>query len=151
MKIDFKELPPRRVLALERRGSYDGFPHALAELLDLTQRAGLAPSGPPMGVYYDDPAGVPAEELRYEAQLPVDGDVPPLEGLKVKTFPGGRMVSMFCEPHEGPREEDYLTLRQLVTASGRRVVGPLYEIYRAAGGDDGEHSTEICLRVVDAD
>ena len=115
-------------------------------------RHGVRPTGPPLGIYYD-------EEFRerdadVEAAAPVTEAFP--EGKRVKRQDLPAVEKAACIVHEGAYEAIGATYGQLmawIEANGYRVNGPVREVYLRgpeSGGDPSTYVTEIQLPVAKA-
>ena len=69
---NFKERLDQPYVYRELRGSYAQTMRGLAEFAAEVRSKGLVVSGPPFGLYYDDPGATPVAELRSRLCLPVD-------------------------------------------------------------------------------
>jgi len=91
-----RKTPPIKVAALAHRGDYKRIAMTFAQLTAVA--AGMNLFGPTrsFGVYYDDPAATPQDELRSDACLSVPEDWSPTGGLELREIPGGRYVVTVC-------------------------------------------------------
>jgi AraC family transcriptional regulator len=92
---------PREVAALPHRGPYIAIGPTLADLAARLGRAGVAPAGPAVAIYYDMPAVMPDEELRTHAGMEVAPGAAVPAGLDRLALPGGRVAVLV---HRGPCE-----------------------------------------------
>ncbi len=123
-----------RVLAVRRTGDYNQSAGdawraigAFAGARGLFHQPGIQC----IGVSYDDPDTVEAENLRYDACITVSDNIQPEGEVKARTLAGGR-YAMFL--HEGPYENLVHTYRgifgQWLPASGEELrEEPCFEIY----------------------
>ncbi len=70
--VRLRELPAISTVALTTRGPYWKLSGALARLRTWLRDADIRPTGPPLGIFHDDPARVPPEETRYTLCYPLD-------------------------------------------------------------------------------
>jgi effector-binding domain-containing protein len=99
-EIQVKRVEPMTVLSLSFTGAYEQTQDRLEELMAGTLRAGHPHCQPPMALYYDDPAKVPAENLRAEVCLPIGEAYEPAdEGISRKELPGATVA---CTVYQGP-------------------------------------------------
>lgn len=114
---------------VELRGSYTRIGAGLGELVREMQAQGVEPNGPPFALYYDDPAKVPAEELRARACFPVAAALAPEEPLHYEVLPQETVVYGFVAgPYpEVPRA--YPGLFAFLAKMRWRESGPIREIY----------------------
>jgi AraC family transcriptional regulator len=90
-EAEIRQQAPIRVAALAHRGAYANIGSTFERLLALAGgQALLGPGARTFGIYYDDPAAIPAGALRADACLAIpDGRVPEGE-LQVREIRGGR-------------------------------------------------------------
>ena len=114
---------------LEARGSYTGIGALLSELVAQAGRQGLAISGPPFALYYDDPGSVPVDELRMRACLPLEGPASLAAPLAYGVLPSTTVVYAFVAgPYpEVPRA--YAPMYRYMSELGWRENGPVRESY----------------------
>src|SRR5690349_10717852 len=72
----YKERLEQPYVYLELTGNYTLAGRSLAEVAKLMKEQGLSPSGPPFGLFFDDPGLVPAERLRAQIGFPVEAQSP---------------------------------------------------------------------------
>lgn len=149
MRVEIKLWQSKTVLVLDSCGDDTAYPRALGKVLNLIAEAGISPTGPPLGCYPFNDADRTTEQ-RFQVMLPVAEPIEPPKPLYKDRLPGGLVASLSCGPGEGPRAGDYELLCELIRGSGRRVVGPVYEIYRPTPDNPDDHCTEICLCCEDA-
>lgn len=97
--IQTKSLEPLNVMSLPFTGAYDQTGARLDDLLAWILRAGHPWSGPPAGVFYDDPDKVAEDELRAEVVVPLDETCEGDDRVARKTLPGAEVA---CLTYEGP-------------------------------------------------
>lgn len=101
--VTIRETPSIRVAALEHRGDYQGIGRAFERLALMACAQGvIAGSWRSFGIYYDDPAATPANELRSDACLTVAPDWTPSGELQLREIRGGRYAVAL---HVGPYAE----------------------------------------------
>lgn len=92
MNAELKTMPTFRVLALEHRGPYHLIGDKFGELMGVVGSMGI-PLQSVLGVYYDDPHSVAAEDLRSDACVGVPDDFELPDGyqgeLRIKEIQGG--------------------------------------------------------------
>ena len=86
IEVEIAEFGPLRVAFTEHTGSFDKMGEAIPALYAELGKQGIMPAGAPMGIYYDDPASVLEEKLRWEIAVRVPQKAEPAEPLKVKTI-----------------------------------------------------------------
>ena len=140
LDINVKETSAIRFAYLENVGPYDQAGQKFTEIGDMAAKHQL--SGKFMGVFFDDPDKVPAEELRCQLGIEVPSDFEVPETYEVREIPG-RTVA--CAVVKGPYEEtaeDYRKMFMWLKKNGYRVAGPALEIYIVGGP---EVAPEQCL------
>ena len=133
IEVTVKKTEPVTVAFLSMKGPYTLISESLGKLYGWIGERGYIPSGPPLGVYFNSPEQVPAEELLWELQSPIGGDValssPDELGIGVKKVEGAEVASTM---HKGPYEEMGKVYGELVgwiMGNGYEIVGPSTEIY----------------------
>ncbi len=128
-----KTVEPRMVAYKGVKGSFTQVPGTIGEVVGWIMQRGLSMSGPPVGVYFNDPGQVAEEELVWEIQWPVAGDADPADpdeqgiGLKrVDSYDAAATV------HRGPYESIgpiYGKLVQWIMGNGYDIAGAPEEVY----------------------
>jgi AraC family transcriptional regulator len=101
-EVEIKEVPPMTVMCHSFTGPYDQTQHKLAHLMGWLLRAGHPYSSTPFGLYYEDPARVPPDQLRAEVCAPIEEECEPGDDIERKDLPG---VTVAAAIHRGPYEE----------------------------------------------
>ncbi|MAE29190.1 MAG: GyrI-like domain-containing protein [Planctomycetota bacterium] len=148
LESSWKQRLAQPYVYLEHTGSY----HETGALLPVLHREalaqGLAPSGPPFGLYYDNPAVVPVEQLRSRACLPVAAPQQPRPPLAYALLPSTTVIYAYVG---GPYPEvarAYPPLMAHLARMGWVLNGPARETYLIAPDtveDFSELITEIQL------
>lgn len=126
---DWKERLSESYVFLEHVGDYRAVGDTLRALFAQAREAGLAPSGPPFTLYYDDPGRVPLARLRARACLPVEASTTTPVGLARDVLPQamvvyGRVAGAYDQvPRAYPKLLSYL---QDMSWSAN---GPIREVY----------------------
>ena len=97
--IQVKDVELMTVMSMSFTGPYEQTQEKLAELMSWLLRVGHPHSHPPMGLYFDDPSKVAADDLRAEVCLPIEEACEPGEDIERKELPG---VTVACARYEGP-------------------------------------------------
>ena len=133
IEVTIKKTEPRTVAFVAMKGPYAKIPEAFPRLFGWIAEKGYIPAGPPMGVYFNAPGEVPDEELLWEIQCPIGGEVAPSgpdeRGLGVKRVEGAEVASTM---HKGPFDQVGATYGALVgwiMENGYEIAGPAEEIY----------------------
>lgn len=128
VEVNWKERRAQPYVFVEHVGDYRLLGDAMRSLLAAAAQAGLEPSGPPFALFYDDPARVPADELRARACLPVD-ERPRGEAMRYEVLPSamvayGRVTGPYPEV---PRT--YPAILAYMRKLGWNPGAPVREIY----------------------
>ena len=133
IEVTVKKTEPRTVAFVAMKGPYSRIPEAFPKLFHWIVGKGYIPAGPPSGTYFNAPEQVPAEELLWEIQCPIGGDVAPSgpddQGLGVKWVEG---VEVAATMYKGPYEKVVGTINALegwIAENGYQIVGPYEEVY----------------------
>lgn len=133
IEVRFKKIEAMTVAFVAMKGSYRHIPAAFSRLYGWMGKKGYAPSGPPIGVYFNAPGQVPDDELSWELRSPISKQVeavgPNAQGLGVKRVSGAQVAAT---KHKGPYEqvgETYEMLTDWLIANGYEITGPSEEVY----------------------
>ncbi|NLW50213.1 MAG: GyrI-like domain-containing protein [Candidatus Brocadiaceae bacterium] len=131
LEVQIKELEPITVMSLPFTGPYDQALGKLEELMSWLLRAGHPYSGKPFGCFYDDPAKVPADQLRAEVCLPIEETCQGEEEIVRKVVPGGTMASAMFTGDFSNVYQAYVEIFEAITARGYkyRAGEPTREVY----------------------
>ena len=89
MHVEMETLPALRLATLRHLGPYQQIGRTFGRLDEILAKAGL-PHRELVGVYYDDPAMTPADQLRSDAGAIIDEGVTLPPGLEEQRVPAGR-------------------------------------------------------------
>ncbi len=98
-EVQLKEVPAMTVMSLPFTGPFEQTQDRLDHLMSWILRVGHPWSDTPLALYHDDPAKVPADDLRAEVCLPIEEACEGEEDIERKELPA---VTMACAIHEGP-------------------------------------------------
>ena len=133
IEVTVKKTEPVTVAFLSMKGPYTLISESFGKLYGWIGERGYIPSGPPLGVYFNSPDQVPAEDLLWELQSPIGGDVTPSgpdeHGFGVKKVEGAEVASTM---HKGPYEEMgniYGEFVGWIIGNSYEIVGPSTEVY----------------------
>ncbi|GAB4249568.1 MAG: hypothetical protein Kow00129_10340 [Thermoleophilia bacterium] len=137
-------------IALTRRGPYWKLSEPLARLRDFMASRHLDPSGPPLGIFYDDPETTPSKQTRYTLAYPVEPEVareaqeslkedplPPNfdgERIEVRHVPASQIAVLEFEGPGKDSAQAYAALSSWIGRQGFSVAGPPREVYLAEPG-----------------
>ncbi|MEO6300561.1 MAG: AraC family transcriptional regulator [Paracoccaceae bacterium] len=152
--VEIRDEPARILGAVPHKGPYPEISRAFAKLgATLGARNLLDLAGQMVGVYYDDPAAVPASDLTSHAgiELPETAITAPLEPVRLPAGP--HAVLRYPGPYTGlPAAYDQL-FRNWLPGSGRQPANsPIFEVYLNTPMDTSPEDliTEICLPLTPA-
>jgi len=91
MHVETETLPELRLATLRHLGPYQQIGRTFGRLHEIVTRAAL-PHREMVGVYYDDPAVTPEDQLRADAGVIIDEGVPLPPGLVEQRVPAGRFA-----------------------------------------------------------
>ena len=91
MHVETETLPGLRLATLRHLGPYQQIGRTFGRLHEIVTRAGL-PHRELVGVYHDDPAITPEDQLRADAGVIIDEGVPLPPGLEEQRVPAGRFA-----------------------------------------------------------
>lgn len=117
---------------LDHTGSYRNTGALLPVLHREARQQGLAPSGPPFALFYDDPATVPAERLRSRACLPVAAPIDPRAPLDYDTLPSTTVIYAYIGGAYPEVPLAYPALMDHLARMGWTLNGPVRETYLVA-------------------
>jgi AraC family transcriptional regulator len=138
IEVTVKKTRPMTVAFLSKKGPYTLISDAFGKLYGWIGEKGYIPAGPPLGVYFNAPEQVPAEELLWEIGSPIAGNVtlsgPDEKGLGVKRL---EAVEVAATMHKGPFDQVGQTIHALeawIAENGYEIVGPYEEVYLSDPG-----------------
>jgi len=116
---------------LNKLGPYEGTGEALKALMSWTGTANVQPAGTPFGLFYDDPAQVKPESLKYAVCVPVPAGTKPDKkaGIEVKKL---EPCEIAVTVHTGPYATvgaTYAELRKWIGEQNLEIAGPGIEFY----------------------
>lgn len=129
---NYKERLEQRYVYVDVLGSYVQTGRALAPLAERMRVAGLEPSGPPFGLYFDDPGKVAVAELRSRACFPVDRAPGATSGLDADVLPRAHVVYAVVAGAYPEVPRAYPGLYAYMERMGWVEAGPIREIYLVA-------------------
>ncbi len=146
LESSWKQRLAQPYVYLDHTGSYRDTGALLPVLHREALAQGLTPSGPPFGLYYDNPAAVPVERLRSRACLPVATPVEPRPPLAGATLPSTTVIYAYIGGPYPEVAQAYPPLLGHLARMGWVLSGPVRETYLIAPDsvqDYGELITEI--------
>jgi len=121
------------IVYVEHVGPYEQVGTVFGQLAVYAQEKALIPNI--LGIYYDDPATVPAESLRCELGIQVEEGFEPDSGYMVKEIPAHEVVYAIMK---GPYDKialEYPNIMKWMEEKGYEMTGPITEIYLEGGPD----------------
>lgn len=138
IQVSVKKTEPATVAFISCKGPYTQMNEVFAKLFGRMGKEGLAPAGPPQGVYFNTPGEVPPGELLWEIRCPIAGDVaqksPDAEGFGIKKVESAEVAATI---HKGPFGEvgqTYGVLASWIGENGYQIAGPSQEVYLSEPG-----------------
>ena len=138
IEVTVKKTESMTVAFISKKGPYTMISDAFGKLYGWIGEKGHIPAGPPLGVYFNAPEHVPAEELLWEICSPIAGDVAPSgpdeKGLGVKRVEGAKVAATV---HKGPFDQVGHTIHALeawIAENGYEIVGHYEEAYLSEPG-----------------
>ena len=118
---------------LEHTGPYDQVGALFSQLGEYAAQKQL--TGDMVGIYYDDPATVPAESLRSEMGMVVPEGFVPDSGYGVQEIPARKVVYAILKGPYAEIAKEYPNIFKWMEEKGYKISGPVMEIYLEAGPD----------------
>jgi AraC family transcriptional regulator len=150
VEVEIMDMPEVTVLGMRKTGKYDAIGGMIPELCGYAARKAVAISGPPAFVCHEM---TPEEAQKantdgtadLEVVVPVGKRTRGKGDIRCYTLPGGKMARIV---HEGPYKDvggAYMKLFEWVGVNGRKVSGPIREVYLNEPGKvpDDKLLTEI--------
>lgn len=128
-EITLKDIEPFTYCCIKHQGPFTEIEKVIGQLMPAMQGQNIAPTGPMLGVYYNNPEEVKPEELLWEIGFPVTPQVAPQPPLEKITWNYTLVASAI---HVGPYEtsgETYQKIFDWLEVNGYVQVGPLLEKY----------------------
>jgi len=146
---EFKRFPTTRVASVTEVGPFsEAIPRGFRRLFAWLDVQNLQPLGPSLGIFYDDPAKVPAEQLRSELCVPVAPEAQGSGDVQVKEIAEFEAATIVYQG-DANITRAYNEVYDWLRAQGYRDNGPAYEVYLSQPGE--ELRAEIYVPIVKAD
>ena len=150
--VTIRREPARRLAALRHHGPYMEISRTFEKLGAIVAARGLmAQAQGLLGVYFDDPAAVPARDLRSYAGVALPGGVTLPDGLEDLRLPAGRVAALRFKGHYSGIKAgyDYLFGPWLARSGETPRDAPAVEIYLNTPADTAPEDllTDICLPI----
>lgn len=128
-EVEIKELESFWYACMEFGGPFDQMEKSIQTFMGEFFKQGLAPAGPFLGVYFNDPRQVKPEELKWNIGFPVSEDAnvqPPLKKVEFKKTTAA--VYLHIGPYE-KMDKAYEKVFKYVEDNGYKIVWPVYDKY----------------------
>lgn len=145
LEMEIVEFGPVPVAFTAHTGSFEKIGEAIPALLRELGEQRIVPSGPVMGIFYDDPKSVPEEKLRWEVAIEVPEAAVPNKPLKARVIP---KCTVARAEYKGPAQETGAVYQALVREAFTRgyvPVGPAIELFGRAPEDGVIECTAMCV------
>lgn len=130
--VAIKEVSPFTYCCIPHKGPFTEIEQVINQLMAVMQSQNILPTGPMLGIYYNDPEKVKPEELEWEIGFPVTSRGSVQSPLEIKQWPFTLVASAF---HIGPYEktgESYAKIFQWLDVNNYDQTGPVLEKYLVA-------------------
>jgi len=127
--VVIKDMDPFSYAAMEFSGSFEKMEQSIGQFMQEFFKQGLQPGGPLLGIYYNDPTTVKAEELKWAVGFPVPEDAgveAPLK--KIDTTFKKAAVYLYTGPYE-KMDKAYQMIFKHIEDKGCKMVWPCYDKY----------------------
>ena len=132
--IDWKQRLDPPYVFLEVVGDYRDARRQLATLAQQAAAQGVRPSGPPFGLFYDDPARVPVEFCRARICWPVASTTSVAGPLGYDVLPSQVVLYGFARGRYADLEQAYGGMFEELRQKSWVLDGPIREIYHTDPG-----------------
>ncbi len=129
---------------IEHRGSYADTGALIPVVYRELVAQGLEPDGPPFALFYDDPARVPAEELRSRACIPIRGPRAVRAPLAYEVLRSTTVGYAFVSGAYPEVPRAYPGVFAYLKRMGWAQAGPIREIYLVPPGADPDPAALLC-------
>lgn len=126
---EIKMVAPTTVSAVEHTGLYHEIGKVMNDLFNCTMKNQIKPIGVPLSIFYDRPANIKTESLRYDVCIPVNPETKSDKLITIKIIPGSEVASTI---HTGAYDKIGLTYEKFakwISDKGYIISGPAREIY----------------------
>ena len=141
---NWKDRIDQAYVYLENLGPYKDTGALIPEVHRLLAQQGIQPSGPPFGLYYDDPSAVKSDRLRSRACVPVGAWTKPAPPLQKEELPSRTVAyAVASGPYPGvpgcyPGIFGYMAKMNWV------IAGPIREIYMIPPSEVEGYESLLC-------
>jgi AraC family transcriptional regulator len=143
---EIKHFPKRRVAFVAEVGAWpQSIQRGFGRLFAWVGANNVQPMGPSMGIFYDDPAQIPADKLRSELCVPVADNVDGSDDVRVKEV-GGFEAATITYQGDAEITPAYNQVYEWLHTQGYHESGAPLEVYLSQPGE--EIRAEIVVPVV---
>lgn len=145
---EIKRFPTTRVAFVSEVGPFhEAIPRGFQRLFAWLNANNISPIGSSLGIFHDDPAKVPADQLRSEMCVPVAPEVQGSGEVQVKEIAEFEAAAIVYQG-QGNTTRAYNEVYDWLRAQGYRDVGSPIEVYLSQPGE--ELRAEIYVPIVKA-
>lgn len=130
--VSTKEVSPFTYCCIHHKGPFTEIEQVINQLMAAMQSQNILPTGPMLGIYYNDPEKVKPEELEWDIGFPVTSQGSVQSPLEIKQWSFTLVASTI---HIGPYEktgESYAKIFHWLNANNYDQTGPILEKYLVA-------------------
>lgn len=127
--VSVQKVEPFAYFCMRVKGSYSQIQEAVGKLMQEIQAQNAMPTGPLMGIYYNDPAKVDSQDLEWEVGFPVSPRQMIQPPLVLKEWNFAQVAQCL---HKGPYADLGKTVAKVLewmNANGYVPAGPVLERY----------------------
>ncbi len=133
---EIKHFPGTRVAYVSEMGPMsEAVKRGFDKLFAWVGAHNVQPLGASIGIFYDDPAKVPADKLRSDLCVPVADDVQGSGDVQIKNIGDSQVVTIVYQGEQNI-EHAYNEVYDWLHAQGYRDSGALMETYLSKPGED---------------
>jgi AraC family transcriptional regulator len=128
-EVSIQKVEPFVYFCMRVKGSYSQIQEAMGQLMMEVQSQNVMPTGPLMGIYYNDPAQVESQDLEWEIGFPVTPRQMIQPPLVLKEWNYTQVSACL---HKGPYQDIGKTVARItdwMSANGYVPAGPVLERY----------------------
>lgn len=129
---------------MDHHGSYAGTGALIPALHRELLAQGLEPDGPPFALFYDNPAGVPVQDLRSRACIPVRGARSVLAPLRYEVLRSTTVGYAFVSGAYPDAPRAYPGIFAYLQKMGWSQSGPIREVYLVPPGSNPNPAELVC-------
>jgi AraC family transcriptional regulator len=126
---------------IHHKGPYSDIEKVIAQIFPLLSSQNIPPGGPMVGVFYNSPEEVAAQDLEWDIGFPCSAQSSPLKPLEKRVW---NFMQVAAAVHKGPYEktgETYTKIFAWMDANGYAPAGPVLEKYLSMPTPDTDPET----------